>query len=118
MCAFANLITVQLHACLLNRPALSWLADGMLLQTQVQQCLHHGTCVLLAGHLAAAVLDVFREEPLPQSSRLWAHPSIRITPHVASLTNRATAIQQIARNYQRFLAGQEMLHCVDTTAGY
>ena len=33
-----------------------------------------------------ASLDVFQNEPLPKSSKLWNHPNVTITPHVASIT--------------------------------
>ena len=64
------------------------------------------------------MLDVFAVEPLPQSSRLWVHPNVRITPHVSSLTNRRTAIQQIAKNYARMLHNKPMFNLVDTEIGY
>jgi D-2-hydroxyacid dehydrogenase (NADP+) len=39
-----------------------------------------------ARTIAAAGLDVTREEPLPQSSPLWAMPNVLITPHSAGET--------------------------------
>jgi len=39
--------------------------------------------LLNSGHIAAAVLDVFDIEPLPDDNPLWSHPSVTITPHIA-----------------------------------
>jgi phosphoglycerate dehydrogenase-like enzyme len=38
------------------------------------------------GNVRRAVLDVFSTEPLPDSSMLWTHPDIIITPHHSGLT--------------------------------
>jgi phosphoglycerate dehydrogenase-like enzyme len=38
--------------------------------------------------IAAAGLDVTREEPLPSASPLWAMPNVLITPHTAGETQR------------------------------
>ncbi|MFN2315199.1 MAG: NAD(P)-dependent oxidoreductase [Gemmatimonadales bacterium] len=44
-----------------------------------------------AGHLRAAALDVFEQEPLPDASPLWRDPRILISPHIAGLTTVAGA---------------------------
>ena len=47
------------------------------------------------GHLAAATLDVFHTEPLPDDHPFWDHPKVTVTPHVASLTVPATAAEAL-----------------------
>jgi glyoxylate/hydroxypyruvate reductase A len=71
-----------------------------------------------AGHLSGAALDVFHTEPLPKDHPFWAHPKIRITPHIAGITNPATAVAQVAENIRRVRAGREPLNLVDRTRGY
>jgi phosphoglycerate dehydrogenase-like enzyme len=38
------------------------------------------------GPLGGAGIDVFQNEPLPQSSRLWQLPNVIITPHASAIT--------------------------------
>lgn len=71
-----------------------------------------------SGHLAGASLDVFREEPLPERHPFWAHPSINITAHIASVTNPASAVDQILENYDRLQNGQPLINLVSRTKGY
>jgi phosphoglycerate dehydrogenase-like enzyme len=44
-----------------------------------------------AGKPAVAILDVFREEPLPASSPLWDHPKIRISAHTSPVGSGTVA---------------------------
>jgi len=71
-----------------------------------------------AGHLSGACLDVFRQEPLPESHPFWRHPLVTITPHVASLTYPRDVAPQIVANYHHVRAGQPPRHAVDLARGY
>lgn len=73
---------------------------------------------LAEGRPAQAVLDVFREEPLPTGHPFWAHPAITVTPHVASLTDPRGAAERIAENRRRLIAGEPLLDPVERERGY
>jgi glyoxylate/hydroxypyruvate reductase A len=73
---------------------------------------------LKTEHLSGACLDVFRKEPLPEAHPFWTHPLISVTPHVASVTNPATALPQILENYKRLKAELPLLNEVDIERGY
>ncbi|MCH8535067.1 MAG: glyoxylate/hydroxypyruvate reductase A [Flavobacteriaceae bacterium] len=65
-----------------------------------------------------AILDVFKEEPLPEDHLFWEHPKVVITPHSASLTNPKTASKQLAENYLRLEEKKDLLNVVDRERGY
>jgi glyoxylate/hydroxypyruvate reductase A len=71
-----------------------------------------------AGQLSAAALDVFRTEPLPPEHPFWRDPRIVVTPHIAGITNPATAAPIIADTIRRFESGQPLPNCVDPARGY
>jgi glyoxylate/hydroxypyruvate reductase A len=71
-----------------------------------------------SGHLRAAVLDVTDPEPLPADDPLWSHPSIWLTPHVASTTQSETGAEAIIANIRRHQAGLPMEGLIDRQRGY
>jgi glyoxylate/hydroxypyruvate reductase A len=73
---------------------------------------------LASGQISAAVLDVFREEPLPVDHPFWHHPRVVVTPHIAAFTNPATAAPIILDNIRRFAEGRPLLNRVDPARGY
>ncbi len=97
---------MQPHAWLIN------VGRGATLNTR------HVLEALDANELAGAWLDVFAHEPLPDDDLLWAHPKVRITPHVAALTDAKEAAQQIATSYQRIQQGLGPLNPVNRERGY
>lgn len=66
---------------------------------------------LQAKTIAAAALDVTREEPLPAASPLWAMPNVLITPHSAGETRRYedAVIDILLDNLDRLERGETAL---------
>jgi glyoxylate/hydroxypyruvate reductase A len=71
-----------------------------------------------SGQLSAAVLDVFRQEPLPVNHPFWTHPRIIMTPHVAAATHAPTAAPIVADNLRRLAEGKPLVNRVDPTRRY
>lgn len=77
--------------------------------------------LLERGRLRGAVLDVFRTEPLPASSRLWSLPNALIMPHTSPVSPRRFWPRQLdlfLSNWHRYVRGEPLLNLVDKTAGY
>ncbi|HEX6597852.1 MAG TPA: D-2-hydroxyacid dehydrogenase [Gemmatimonadaceae bacterium] len=77
--------------------------------------------LLERGHLRGAVLDVFRKEPLPETSRLWSLPNALIMPHTSPVSPRRFWPRQLdlfLSNWHRYVRGEPLLNLVDKTAGY
>jgi D-2-hydroxyacid dehydrogenase (NADP+) len=75
---------------------------------------------LEAGEIAGAGLDVFEEEPLPESSRLWDMSNVLITPHVSGSNphydQRVTAL--FIENLSCYLRGEPLRNLVNIERGY
>ncbi|WP_428641116.1 2-hydroxyacid dehydrogenase [Roseibium sp.] len=70
------------------------------------------------GDLSHAVLDVFNEEPLPQSDPLWGHESVTVLPHISAPTITTTASRIVARNIGRYFETGTVPESVDRKRGY
>ena len=75
---------------------------------------------LRSGRIAGAVLDVFEEEPLPDSNPLWAMPGVIVLPHTTwrSPEAKRRQVALFAENLKRFEANGELLNLVDPSRGY
>ena len=73
---------------------------------------------LNAGHLRAAVLDVFREEPLPIDDPLWSTPGVHITSHTAGPTPDEAIGEVFDRNLKLYIAGESLIDAVLASRGY
>lgn len=73
---------------------------------------------LSSGRLRGAVLDVFPEEPLPESSPFWTTPNTFITSHTSAPSFPADIVGVFVENYRRFHRGETLLHRVDFDRGY
>ncbi len=106
---------------LLNRERLSLLQPGGIVINLARGALivdDDLLALLDEGHLDAAVLDVFREEPLPSTHRFWRHPKVRVTPHVAAHTLRDDTLDQIAGKIVALERGEPIAGIVDRIRGY
>lgn len=107
--------------CILNRELFAQLSTGAYL-INIARGAHLVEADLLAaleqGQLAAATLDVFAREPLPQDHPFWRHPRVTITPHIAAITLPQQAMDQIAANIRALEAGHAPAGVVDRQRGY
>ncbi len=106
---------------ILNRELFAQLSTGAYL-INIARGAHLVEADLLAaleqGQLAAATLDVFAREPLPQDHPFWRHPRVTITPHIAAITLPQQALDQIAANIRALEAGHAPAGVVDRQRGY
>jgi len=73
-----------------------------------------------AKKIGGAILDVFRQEPLPETHPFWKAEGIIVLPHIGG--GHPTRDKIVARlfvdNLGRFLDGQPLKEVVDRAAGY
>jgi glyoxylate/hydroxypyruvate reductase len=70
------------------------------------------------GVLKGVSLDVFGTEPLPETSPLWAHPAVTITPHNAAMSHPDSIAGAIVAQIRAFEAGRPLENIVERTRGY
>ena len=62
---------------------------------------------LRSGTIRAAALDVFEQEPLPESSSLWDTPGITLTPHIGGMSDiyREQVLPSVINNLKAWVNG-------------
>ncbi|HEY8480076.1 MAG TPA: D-2-hydroxyacid dehydrogenase [Spirillospora sp.] len=75
---------------------------------------------LESGRIAGAALDVFEDEPLPESSPLWDMPNVIVSPHMSGdvVGWRDELVRLFADNFDRYLSGRPLRNVVDKRLGY
>jgi phosphoglycerate dehydrogenase-like enzyme len=72
------------------------------------------------GQLSGASLDTVDPEPLPEGHPLYAHPKVRVSPHISwsapGTLERTLGI--FVDNVARYRAGEPLTGVVDLDAGY
>ena len=70
--------------------------------------------------IAGAILDVFRQEPLPPTHPFWATEGILVLPHIGGPhPDRDTIVAKLfTENLGRFVDGKPLREVVDRVAGY
>ncbi|HJS18482.1 MAG TPA: D-2-hydroxyacid dehydrogenase, partial [Anaerolineales bacterium] len=73
---------------------------------------------LKEGKLAAAVLDVFEQEPLPREHPFWDTPNLYMTYHTSAISYPEDITKVFVDNYQLYLEGKSLKYVVDFERGY
>ena len=73
---------------------------------------------LQSNRLAAAVLDVFQQEPLPADHVFWRTPNVLITSHTAALSFPEDIAPIFIDNYRRLRRGEPLRYQVDFDQEY
>ncbi len=73
---------------------------------------------LKEGHLAGAVIDVCRQEPLPQRHPFWTAWGLLLTGHSSAPTSPTLMVKLFLENLRAYKAGETLRGTVDFDRGY
>lgn len=75
---------------------------------------------LETGHIAGAALDVFENEPLPESSPLWSAGNVIVSPHCSAVYDgwERASFEIFLDNLERWINGHELRNVVSPARGY
>ncbi len=106
---------------LLNDTTLTYLPQGASIINFARGCIIDERALqklLDSQQLKHAVLDVFRNEPLPQTDSLWTHPHVTVLPHISAPTNVETACEIVAKNISHYYSSGTIPAFIDFKRGY
>jgi len=72
------------------------------------------------GQIGGAILDTFRDEPLPATSPFYGLDNVIVTPHTSWSSGRVLdrSMELFSANLRRFAKGEPLANVVDPAAGY
>lgn len=70
------------------------------------------------GKLAAAILDVFDQEPLPNGHPFWTTPNLYMTFHTSAISYPPDITRLFIENYHLYLEHKPLKYVVDFERGY
>ena len=73
---------------------------------------------LKESKLAAAILDVFDKEPLPDNHPFWATPNLYMTFHTSAISYPEDLTKLFVENYRRYVEGKPLKYIVDFEREY
>ena len=75
---------------------------------------------LREGQIAGAMLDVFKQEPLPQDSALWNTPNLFVSPHISGdyAGFESDMVRLFLDNLGRYLNGEPLRNVIDKQLGF
>lgn len=73
---------------------------------------------LSEGKLAAAILDVFDREPLPEGHPFWTAPNLYMTFHTSAISYPEDITKLFIENYELYIEGKPLKYVVDFKRGY
>jgi phosphoglycerate dehydrogenase-like enzyme len=75
---------------------------------------------LQEGQIGGAILDTFRDEPLPATSPFYGLDNVIVTPHTSWSSGRVLdrSVELFCANLRRYAVGEPLTNVVDPAAGY
>ena len=73
---------------------------------------------LRVGHLAGAIIDVCRQEPLPAKHPFWTAWGLLLTGHSSAPTSPALMVELFVQNLRAYQAKQDLRGNVDFERGW
>ena len=70
--------------------------------------------------IAAAALDVFTTEPLPETNPFWQMENVLVSPHMSGdyYEHNETMIDIFLDNLERYRGGKPLKNIIDKTLGF
>jgi len=117
----SDFVSVHVALCsatrnLLNADTIAMMKPGAIVVNTARGGIVDETALaaaLASGHVYAAGIDVFEQEPVPADNPLLEHPRVVLAPHIGSATplTRGRMVAIAVDNARAALQGQRMAHC-------